>query len=752
MRRQGPLVLGILVPMAPGVDVRLVGRRLRLRADAAARHKRAERQGDGGKPEREVLGHCESDREQRSCHEPVSRGSGNQARLGPGRAMECLKVYHDESAMMVGDTQALAPGTLLLDRYQVLRSLGSGGMASTYLVRDRLWLADIAIKIVSTASHAIVSALRTEFQVLRSLCHPRLCRVYDFGFIRQGAPTRPHYFYTADFVDGSSLAQFAGSAPFSALLGAFCDALEGLAILHAAGIRHGDFKPSNVLVSGSGQGVLIDLGCAQPLSAPRTSLVSGTPRFLAPELLAGGPVDQRADLFAAGVTLSDLIRASRASVPSSIQALATRLASPSPAARPGDVVEVLELLGRPTVVRPVLAAFRADIVGRDSELQTLHAALGRLREGRPGPRALHVVADDGCGRTRLLRELKWLGQQHIRVLEANVAAPEALCSMLSSLYSSPVGQSVAAVLDARDQLKTQEPVLCIIDDAHLLTDPELAILRALLRSATSSDTVGFAVSSTPDLVLEGNCVQRLCLGPLDPASARGWLAPLFSERAVAQALELTGGKPSAITELQNQLAAGTVSPDDLSRACIKADPAIAAAWQALPEPERKAIAVLSLTDSRLSVVDLQALGIEVEVLDRLAEAGWIRRDGFEIAVGRVGARPAVQQSLGHETARAAHGMLADWMGTRMRQLGETADRAELAARRVTHLVRAGRDGEASELLLTHASLHPRRPAGLGSSRRRGRAGEQLPRLAAHGCTPGACGGADPRRASAPRCA
>ena len=614
---------------------------------------------------------------------------------------------------MSNETHALAPASLLLDRYEILRPLGRGGMASTFVVRDRLRGADLALKLVSAPSPEILSALRAEFQVLRSLCHPSVCQVHDFGLLSPSTGNRqcPPCFYTADLIDGSCLGDYARSAAWSRVLSAFCDALEGLAALHALGVRHGDFKPSNVIVSRDGHGVLIDLGCAQPLDAPPGSTLSGTPRFLAPELLAGGPVDLRADLFAAGVTLADLIGAARARVPQHVQSLASRLASESPASRPGDVAEVLELLGRTAPLRSALQSSRAGLIGRARELDAIHAALSSLRGQQAGPRVLHLIGDDGSGRSRLLRELKWIAQQHLRVVEANPAAPDALCDVLTTLCSRPVPRTVTAVLDARDLLaRSDHPAVCIIDDAHLLADGQLDLLGVLVRSTQRTDPVLYAVASGPELSLPGECVERIPVGALDRASVQSGLTGLLSNKAIPRAMDLTGGNPSAIAALLSQLAAGELTPEDLEMARVKADSSLSSSWNRLSHDGRHAVALLALGSIALAAADLEGLGVAPSTLIQLVEHGWIRREGFEYTPARPGLRAAVLECASRSSLQQCHRQLARLLGKRIDSLSRDASgRADLSARRVSHLALAGQHARARQELLQHRGLHVSAP-------------------------------------------
>jgi serine/threonine protein kinase len=192
----------------------------------------------------------------------------------------------------------LAPGSWLQGRYQILRVLGSGAAATTYAARDVVLDDEVALKVLDHASDDLVASLFQELQRLRGLWHPALAQAYDLGTERHGQTRR--WFLAQRLVAGSPLSRVAREQPWPSWSRALTDTLEALAFLHHVGTRHGDVKPENILVTAEGRGVLIDLGCARSLDQRHDPAPSGTPVFMAPEVLEGAAIDERADLFALG--------------------------------------------------------------------------------------------------------------------------------------------------------------------------------------------------------------------------------------------------------------------------------------------------------------------------------------------------------------------------------------------------------------------------------------------------------------------
>ena len=142
-----------------------------------------------------------------------------------------------------------------------------------------------------------------------ALAHPNVVAVYDAG------ETDDELYLVTELVDGPSLADrlaATGPLPIDEGVRVAADVLAALDVAHRAGIVHRDVKPGNVLLTSTGDAKLADFGIAQRLEQEtagltRTGDVVGTPRYLAPEQVAGGPVTAAADLYATGVVLYELL-------------------------------------------------------------------------------------------------------------------------------------------------------------------------------------------------------------------------------------------------------------------------------------------------------------------------------------------------------------------------------------------------------------------------------------------------------------
>ena len=213
---------------------------------------------------------------------------------------------------------------LYAGRYQIERMVGRGGMGTVYRAHDVMVGDVVALKILDATvatSGDQLEWFRREVRLARRITHPNVARTHDMGE-QAGA----HYI-TMEFVEGTTLQDLLRSREAAAGEGegkrrrqaleparAVRIALavsEGLAAAHAAGVVHRDLKPANVLIDLNGRVVLTDFGIARALTdehaGARTQGVVGTPLYMAPEQLSGLAVDQRADIYALGLMLSEML-------------------------------------------------------------------------------------------------------------------------------------------------------------------------------------------------------------------------------------------------------------------------------------------------------------------------------------------------------------------------------------------------------------------------------------------------------------
>jgi eukaryotic-like serine/threonine-protein kinase len=207
-----------------------------------------------------------------------------------------------------------------LGPYQLLRLLGAGGMAEVWLARraDGAFKREVALKLprLAQAPAGLAARFARERDILATLEHPHIARLYDAGVDPQGLP-----YLSMEYVQGAPLTQWcdAHQLEIADRLGLFLQVLEAVQYAHDKQVIHRDLKPSNILVTESGQVRLLDFGVAKLLaeetggSAQLTGLYGRalTPDYASPELLRGDALDFRTDIYSLGVLLYELLTGKR---------------------------------------------------------------------------------------------------------------------------------------------------------------------------------------------------------------------------------------------------------------------------------------------------------------------------------------------------------------------------------------------------------------------------------------------------------
>lgn len=206
-----------------------------------------------------------------------------------------------------------------LGRYHILEQLGEGGMAVVYKAYDTRLEQDVAVKVIrirnlapSTVPRALIRFER-EAKALGKLNHPHIVKVTDYGEF-EGQP-----FLVMPYIPGGTLKQHlsCNPLPWPQAMKLLIPIARALSYAHQQGIIHRDIKPSNILLTESGDPLLTDFGVAKILNEEATIDVTGTnatvgtPDYMAPEQATSKLVDARADVYALGIVLYELVTGRR---------------------------------------------------------------------------------------------------------------------------------------------------------------------------------------------------------------------------------------------------------------------------------------------------------------------------------------------------------------------------------------------------------------------------------------------------------
>lgn len=215
-------------------------------------------------------------------------------------------------------------GQVLNESYQIVRLVGEGGMGKVYEARHlRLKERRFAIKVLLpefAQNPEIVERFKREAESASSISHPNVVEVIDVFYTRDGAPC-----IAAEFLDGEELGAFVEKVgrlgvPFA--IGVARQICRALAAAHAKGVVHRDMKPENVFLlkqqpgeSGVPRIKVIDFGVSRvkdhDIHLTQAGVILGTPSFMAPEQARAEVVDERADIYAVGAVLYNLLTGAR---------------------------------------------------------------------------------------------------------------------------------------------------------------------------------------------------------------------------------------------------------------------------------------------------------------------------------------------------------------------------------------------------------------------------------------------------------
>jgi serine/threonine protein kinase len=329
-------------------------------------------------------------------------------------------IAESTAAFAAPRARSFSEGERVADRYRIVSFIAEGGMGEVYRAEDLELSRHVALKTVRAEIAADPRALdrfRREIALAHKVTHPNVCRIFDLGVHHRGERIT---FLTMEFLDGETLSQHLrrrGPLSVDEARPLIEQMSAGLAAAHAAGVVHRDFKSPNVLLVPNASGlraVISDFGLAAPTLGAETDESSsvarglvGSPAYMAPEQVEGRKADARADIYALGIVLYEMMTgvwpfvadtpmrtamlrlqqappsplSLRPSLPSSWATTILRCLARDPADRFADAREVAAALTVVTASRP--RRTRAAWLGAALALCAMGAGLGWARLHRP---------------------------------------------------------------------------------------------------------------------------------------------------------------------------------------------------------------------------------------------------------------------------------------------------------------------------------------------------------------------------------
>ncbi len=269
-------------------------------------------------------------------------------------------------------------GELIDSRYQLIRQVANGGMASIYEAMDTRLDRKVAVKIMHphlAQDDAFVSRFIREAKAAAALSHPNIVAVQDQGWNQSGVPA---VFLVMELIEGSTLREYLnerGRFEIKDAMNYLTPILSALAAAHAIGIVHRDMKPENILISKEGRIKIADFGLARgeiigSTMTAESSVILGSVSYLSPEQVQRGIADARSDVYAVGIVAFEMLtgekpfigdtpiqiaymhvnqdipppRSKRKDIPQALDDLISRATNRDPDKRPRDAGEFLNSL------------------------------------------------------------------------------------------------------------------------------------------------------------------------------------------------------------------------------------------------------------------------------------------------------------------------------------------------------------------------------------------------------------------------
>jgi non-specific serine/threonine protein kinase len=462
-----------------------------------------------------------------------------------------------------------------IGKYAIARELGRGGMGIVYSARDKDLDRLVAIKVMSAQAGApgdddSRKRFLREARAAASVNHPNIAQIYEIGEHR-GEP-----FLAMELLEGESLADRLRDGPLTVneTVPIGLGILAALSALHARNVIHRDLKPSNVFLTQHGV-KLLDFGLARPLDAAtqvtnltQAGMLIGTPRYIAPEQVTGQEVDGRADIFATGVILFEMLAGRPAFIGNSlIEILHATIHEQPPALTGSPAVAALD-----RVIRHALAKRPAE------RPQTADAMAEELKR---------VMFTSGDETPRLAQTLLRLVVLPFRVLRSDpetdflaFSLPDAIATSLTGFHSLVVRSTSTAARFASEapdlkQIASEADVDRVVMGTLMRSGEQLRVTAQLVEAPGGTLLTSHSViSSLGDLFrLQDDIAHRVVEALAIPLHGQPTTADAPKD-ARAYALYLEGNALAGdIKRLTEAL--------KLYEECVRLDPGFAPAWAQL---------------------------------------------------------------------------------------------------------------------------------------------------------------------------
>ena len=204
----------------------------------------------------------------------------------------------------------LSKGQKINNRYEIIKSIGEGGMANVYLANDKILDRKVAVKVLRgdlSSDEKFIRRFQREALSVSNLSHPNIVEVYDVG------EEDGEYYIVMEYIDGKTLKQLLKKREYLTLtevIDIMTQLTDGIAHAHESYIIHRDIKPQNIMIEDDGRIKITDFGIAMALNATQltqTNSVMGSVHYLPPEQASGKGATVKSDIYSMGILMYELL-------------------------------------------------------------------------------------------------------------------------------------------------------------------------------------------------------------------------------------------------------------------------------------------------------------------------------------------------------------------------------------------------------------------------------------------------------------
>ena len=416
----------------------------------------------------------------------------------------------------------IVKGSKINDRYQIIKTLGEGGMANVYLAHDTILDRNVAVKVLRgdlASDEKFVRRFQREALSASSLSHPNIVEMYDVG------EDDGQYYIVMEYVDGKTLKQVLkqrGHLSITEVVDIMLQLTDGMAHAHDAYIIHRDIKPQNIMILSNGMIKITDFGVATALNSTQltqTNSVMGTVHYLPPEQAQGKGSTIRSDIYSMGIMMYELltglvpykgdnaveialkhlkeplpsVRKANSSIPQSIENVIIRATAKNPKNRYVDAREMHEDLktaldeSRKDEKRWVYKYPENDLEDTkklDKELATIKQAEETKKVEKATPKKVEKEEDDD--------EEKGGSKKALIVLVGIFAALVLITTIVATIFFEKSGK-------VKNEMIPDVSNMSVVDATNTLVDAGFDVNTEYKYSASDTVEEGNVIKTSPEI-------------------------------------------------------------------------------------------------------------------------------------------------------------------------------------------------------------------------------------------------------------